>query len=490
MKAIVIGSGIGGMASAVRLASLGFETEVFEQNSFYGGKINSKNIGPYRFDRGPSIFTEPHLVDELLSIVKASDIDFDYHKLPNSCCYFFEDGKRIKLPTGTEAVAACLSEELGEDQKNVEKLLRRFELNYKAVYPVFIKASLHRIMQWLNRKVFKAITRIPFYGLFSSMNTVNRQSFKNPKTTQIFNRFATYNGSNPFKSPGMFNIIAHLELNVGPYMPKGGMVAISDAVYQKALELGVRFHFNKRVEKILYSSGRVEGIATSTNKIVCDLVTSNMDVHFTYDKLLPGLKGPVKILNQEKSTSAVVFYWGIQKTFDNLDVHNIFFSNTYESEFDHLFNKQTLIDDPTIYVHISSKVEKNDAPDGCENWFVMVNAPIDAGQDWVSQKQRLRKNILNKLKRLLKVDIEPLIGEEENVDPVMIEQMYSGKNGSIYGNASNTMMSSFYRHPNFSSKIKGLYFAGVTVHPGGGIPLALSSAAIVEKCVRRDFSIS
>lgn len=490
MKAIIIGSGIGGMASAIRLASLGFETEVFEQNSFYGGKINSKNIGPYRFDRGPSIFTEPHLVDELLSIAKASDIDFDYHKLPKSCCYFFEDGKRIELPTGTEAVAACLSEELGEDQKNVEKLLRRFELNYKAVYPVFIKASLHRIMQWLNRKVFKAITRIPFYGLFSSMNTVNRQSFKNPKTTQIFNRFATYNGSNPFKSPGMFNIIAHLELNIGPYMPKGGMVAISDAVYQKAVELGVRFHFNTRVEKILYSSGRVEGIETSTNKIVCDLVTSNMDVHFTYNKLLPGLKGPVKILNQEKSTSAVVFYWGIQKTFDNLNVHNIFFSNTYESEFDHLFNKQTLIDDPTIYVHISSKVEKNDAPDGCENWFVMVNAPIDAGQDWVSQKRRLRKNILNKLKRLLKVDIEPLIGEEENVDPVMIEQMYSGKNGSIYGNASNTMMSSFYRHPNFSSKIKGLYFAGVTVHPGGGIPLALSSAAIVEKCVRRDFSIS
>ncbi|MEJ6686804.1 MAG: phytoene desaturase family protein [Crocinitomicaceae bacterium] len=490
MKAVVIGSGIGGMASAIRLASLGFETDVFEQNPFYGGKINSKKIGSYRFDRGPSVFTEPHLVDELLDISKGTKIHFDCHKLDVSCCYFFEDGKRLALPVGKEAVAACLSKELGEDQDHIKKLLNRLELNYKAVYPVFIKVSLHRLKQWLNINVFKAIARIPFYGLFSSMNTVNRKNFENPKTTQIFNRFATYNGSSPFKSPGMFNIISHLELNIGPYMPIGGMVSISDAVYQKAIDMGVRFHFNTRVAQILYSSGRVNGVALSNKEIPCDLVTSNMDVHFTYEKLLPGLKGPIKILNQEKSTSAIVFYWGIKKSFEKLDVHNIFFSKAYESEFDHLFNKKTLIDDPTVYVHISSKLERSDAPEGCENWFVMVNAPIDSGQDWESQKQKLRLNVLKKLNRILKEDLETLIEVEENIDPIMMEHMYSGKNGSIYGNASNTMMSSFYRHPNFSPIIKGLYFSGVTVHPGGGIPLALNSAAIVEKCVRRDFSIS
>lgn len=490
MKAIIIGSGIGGMATAIRLSALGFDTEVYEQNASYGGKINSKKIGSYRFDMGPSVFTEPHLIDELLALKNLTSVDFEYRKLAVSCCYFFEDGKRVVMPYGPKAVSATLSKELGEDPKIVERLLRRFQRNYEAVYPVFIKVSLHRTKQWLNRNILKAVMRIPFYGLFSAMNQVNTKSFKNPKTTQIFNRFATYNGSNPYKSPGMFNIISHLELNLGTYMPKGGMVEISHSVYQKALELGVRFHFNSRVDEILSEAGKIHGIVSLGVDTQCDLVVSNMDVHFTYEKLLPQTKGPKKILSQEKSSSALVFYWGIRKSFENLDVHNIFFSETYESEFEHLFVKKTLIEDPSVYIHISSKQEIDDAPDGCENWFVMVNAPINVGQDWKRQKERARENILKKLSRLLKEDIESLIEVEEELDPVIMEKMYSGKNGSIYGNASNTMLSSFYRHPNFSSELKGLYFAGVTVHPGGGIPLALNSAAIVEECVRKDFSIS
>jgi phytoene dehydrogenase-like protein len=166
MKAVIIGSGIGGMASAIRMATMGFETHVFEQNTFYGGKINSKLLKGYRFDRGPSVFTEPHLVDDLLALNGPSGIDFTYSKLPISCCYFFEDGFRLALPSGTSAVAKSLSNELGEDRKNVERLLKRLELNYKAVYAVFIQASLHRIRQWLNRNVINAIYRIPLYGLF------------------------------------------------------------------------------------------------------------------------------------------------------------------------------------------------------------------------------------------------------------------------------------------------------------------------------------
>ena len=489
MKAVIIGSGIGGMSSAIRMAAMGFETHVFEQNSFYGGKINSKSIQGYRFDRGPSVFTEPHLVDELLSLNNFSKNDFTYTKLPISCCYFFEDGTRIALPTGSRAVAKSLSDEFGEDQRNIEKILKRLELNYKAVYAVFIQASLHRLRHWLNRNLINAIYRIPFYGLFSSMNSVNTKSFKNPKTTQIFNRFATYNGSDPHRSNGMFNVIAHLELNVGPFMPKGGMVSISDAIYNKAIDIGIQFHFNSRVDEILHSDGKVNGYACAGKNYECDIVVSNMDVHFTYEKLLPRLKGPRKILNQEKSSSAIVFYWGIRKSFNQLDVHNIFFSGDYEGEFKSIFHKKTLTNDPTVYIHISSKMEKRDAPTGCENWFVMVNAPIDIGQDWQVQREEVRANILRKLDKLLNEDISKLIEVEEVLDPVKMERMYSGKNGSIYGNASNSVFSSFYRHPNYAPSLKGLYFSGVTVHPGGGIPLALNSAAIVQKCVKADFSI-
>ena len=177
----------------------------------------------------------------------------------------------------------------------------------------------------------------------------------------------------------------------------------------------------------------------------------------------------------------------IKKNFPQLDVHNIFFSQEYEQEFDHLFEKKDISRDPTVYIHISSKVESLDAPKDGENWFVMVNAPINEGQDWNELRARTRANVLLKLNKILGVSIEDLIEEEDYTDPVLMESNYSGKQGSIYGNSSNSRMAAFYRHPNFSSKLKGLYFAGVTVHPGGGIPLALNSAKIIERCVREDY---
>ena len=486
-KAIVIGAGIGGMASAIRLANLGFDTAVYESNSFPGGKINSKKMGSYRFDMGPSVFTEPHLVEELLSINSDESPEFDFIKLPASCCYFFEDGSKITMPSGRKRVAEVFVNQLGEEKRASLAYLDMIEKNYEALYPVFISSSLHRLGQWMNKGIFRALFRMPKYGLFKTMNNVNKSYFKNEKTVQILNRFATYNGSNPYRTPGLLNIIAHLELNIGPYIPKGGMVAITNSVYKKACSMGVEFHFNQKVDEIFFEAEEPSGVLVNGVKKYSDIIVSNMDIHHTYERLMPGVEGPKKILKQEKSTSAVVFYWGIKKNFPQLDVHNIFFSQEYEQEFDHLFEKKDISRDPTVYIHISSKVESLDAPKDGENWFVMVNAPINEGQDWNELRARTRANVLLKLNKILGVSIEDLIEEEDYTDPVLMESNYSGKQGSIYGNSSNSRMAAFYRHPNFSSKLKGLYFAGVTVHPGGGIPLALNSAKIIERCVREDY---
>jgi len=204
---------------------------------------------------------------------------------------------------------------------------------------------------------------------------------------------------------------------------------------------------------------------------------------------LPTVKAPSNILNQEKSSSALVFYWGVKTKVEKLGVHNIIFSEDYSEEFECLFTKKILTDDPTIYIHITSKEEKGDAPHYGENWFVMVNAPIDEGQDWDEIRIRTRKNIIHQVNKILKINMEDYIEEEDFSDPRKIEQQYFGKQGSIYGNSSNSSFSAFYRHPNFSKQLKGLYFAGVTVHPGGGIPLALNSAKIIERCVREDYKL-
>lgn len=206
---------------------------------------------------------------------------------------------------------------------------------------------------------------------------------------------------------------------------------------------------------------------------------SNADVVPTYRKLLPDLPAPEKVLSQERSGSALIFYWGIKGEFENLDLHNILFSGHYEEEFDFIFNHKKLHADPTIYINISSKEEANDAPEGCENWFVMVNAPANHGQDWDELKSQARQNIITKINRILGTDLETLIEEEEVLDPIKIEEKTSSYRGALYGAASNSKYAAFLRHPNFSSRLKNIYFCGGSAHPGGGIPLCLLSAKIV-----------
>ncbi len=211
-----------------------------------------------------------------------------------------------------------------------------------------------------------------------------------------------------------------------------------------------------------------------------------MDAYFTYRKLLPGIKHPERALRQEKSTSALIFYWGVRREFPELNLHNIFFSEDYRSEFDHL-SSGTLCDDPTVYINITSKYTPGDAPAGAENWFTMVNAPYQRGQDWAEIIQRTRSNVLAKLSRILGVDLQQYIECEDILEPTTIESRTSSHLGALYGTSSNKPLSAFLRHPNFSNTIKGLYFCGGSVHPGGGIPLCLLSAQITDQMIQEDY---
>jgi phytoene dehydrogenase-like protein len=206
-----------------------------------------------------------------------------------------------------------------------------------------------------------------------------------------------------------------------------------------------------------------------------------MDIRPSYKKLLPQIQSPKKLLNQERSSSGIIFYWGINRKFDAVGVHNIFFSDQYKEEFQRIFQDKTLIDDPTIYLHISSKAATEDAPEGCENWFILINAPSNEGQDWDDLVQKTRANVIQKLSNCLGVDLARHIVAEDILDPRSIETRTSSSGGALYGNASNNKFAAFLRHPNYRSAIKNLYWVGGSVHPGGGIPLCLSSAKIAAK---------
>lgn len=488
-KAIVIGSGVAGMAVAIRLSIQGFAVEIFESNDFPGGKLSFFESEGFQFDAGPSLFTQPQHIEALFSLANEPIQDyFNYSKVDVVCNYFFENGIELKTYGDTEKLTKEFEEKLGEDPQTITRYLNAAKNLYNNVGSVFLNHSLHQPSTWLNKRIFKAISSLKFPYLFNSLHHYNQSQFKTKEAVQLFNRFATYNGSNPYKAPAMLSLIPHLEQNQGTYYPQGGMINITNALYKLALKKGVQFHFNQKVEKIHTLKEKVDGINANGKRYSADLVVSNSDVFYTCKNLLNDSSLASKIDKIERSSSALIFYWGIKKEFSKLGLHNIFFSENYEEEFNHLFHHKTLYNDPTIYINITSKMEPGFAPEGCENWFVMINAPTNIGQDWDSLIQFARKNIMTKLNRILNTDLESLIETEHQLNPVTIEQRTGTYQGSLYGTSSNNKLAAFFRPPNFSSKIKGLYFCGGTVHPGGGIPLCFQSASITAALINKAYA--
>lgn len=483
-KIVVIGSGIAGMAAAIRLAVNGHDVTVYEKNSYPGGKLSAFTKDGFHFDAGPSLFTQPQNIEELFELASEPINNyFQYIKLPEICNYFFENGKTLTAYDEPEKLAASVEQAIEEKAENIISYLRHSKKLYDNIGSVFLNYSLHKRSTWINRHIFKALKTVRFSYLFRTLNDYNRSVFKTPEAAQLFNRYATYNGSDPYKAPGMLSLIPHLEFNEGCFYPEGGMISITNALYALARKKGVKFEFNEQVQRIIHNEAKVKGVVVNDANVFADNVVTNADIYFTYKQMLRHDAKAQKVLKQQRSSSAIIFYWGINKKFDQLGLHNIFFSDNYRREFDQIFNRQTIAADQTIYVNVTSKLDPAHAPAGKENWFVMVNVPANSGQNWDELKKAARANVLLKLSRLLCEEIEPLIETEEVLDPMLIEERTGSYMGSLYGTSSNSRLSAFFRHPNFSGYIKGLYCCGGSVHPGGGIPLCFKSAKIVADLI-------
>ena len=483
-KAIVIGTGVGGLAISIRLALKGYQVEVFEKNSYPGGKLSAFEKDGFRFDAGPSLFTQPQNIEELFTLAgEPLEKYFSYQRVPIANKYFYENGKQVKAFTDAEDFAKEMKLQLNEDPQVVLKYLQQSKKLYENIGLLFLEHSLHRAKTWFHSRVFKAFLTLKLPYLFQSLHQYNSSKFSSPEAVQLFNRFATYNGSSPYKTPAMLSLIPHLEQNEGTFYPTGGMISITNALYQLALKKGVKFHFDSPVQRIIHDNGNISGVEVNEQVYSAKIIVSNADVYFTYKNLLANLSMAKKVLKQERSSSAVIFYWGIKKKFPQLELHNIFFSKEYKNEFEYIFKEGKLSSDPTVYINITSKMQVDQSPEGKENWFVMVNAPANLGQNWEELKKALRENILLKLSRMLGEDIGAQIETEHTLDPIMIEQQTASYMGSLYGTSSNSKLAAFLRHANFTSAIKGLYFCGGSVHPGGGIPLCLKSAKIVSDLI-------
>jgi phytoene desaturase len=326
-----------------------------------------------------------------------------------------------------------------------------------------------------------------------TMHQAQRSFVRSTQLQQLLGRFATYVGANPYLAPATLNVIAHVELNEGVWYPTHGIYTLAQALVQLAVELGVEFHFDSPVKQISILDQQASGIILQDGRSVpASAVLANVDVATVYKNLLPqqpGIKAELeKLLSGERSCSGFILLLGVRGIRPTLVHHNIFFSSNYQQEFDQIFRLGIMPDDPTIYAAITSRSTPSDAPQDMENWFILVNAPsLGSNWNWEARALDYRNLILDKLASF-GYDLRKDILVERVITPIDLERMTGAYRGALYGLSSNNRWAAFRRVHNRSHLLKGLYFAGGTTHPGGGIPMVTLSGKVASQMLIQDFA--
>ncbi|MFT4601163.1 MAG: phytoene desaturase [Arenicella sp.] len=483
---IIIGGGPAGIASALRRRKRGEKVLLLEKNDHIGGKLDVYEWEGYRWDKGPSLFTLPKLVDELFELYGKNPKDyFNYQLIDENCRYYFPDGTHFIFHSDPirrqEALADFFTE---QEVEKVEKYIKKIANTYEAIGDLFIAAPKRGFTDLFKGEILKQYPKFASRQMLLSLNRYNERMLGNEKLVQLFNRFGTYNGSNPYKMSGLYSMIPHLELNIGTYFPIGGMRAIIDSLEILATEVGIEIRRDEPSTKVIKSGDKFD-VHLMDDTVTSDQLICAIDHVNFYQDVMPDDQMIAKHQDEERSTTAVVFYWAIEGNYPEIGLHNILFSADYPKEFHQLFDLKVIPDDPTFYIHNSSAVEDNAAPKNGQNWFVMINAPAGT-QPSDEELERLRSQIKARVKKHINIDLTDKILHEERWDMQRIRKDTGSFMGSLYGASFNTKTSSFTRHGNKSKKHKNLYFAGGSVHPGGGIPLVLNSAKIVDELMEKN----
>ncbi|MCG8372715.1 MAG: phytoene desaturase family protein [Balneolales bacterium] len=478
MKISIIGAGIGGLSAACLLAAKGHHVEVFEKNERAGGKMNIVEAEGFRFDTGPSLLTMPHLLEKLF---RECGYEMNDHLtlLPLSpiCRYNYQDGTIFNCFDDRSETAREIARFSEEDASAYSKFLAYSESIYLKTANAFIYNPLFGFTD------FRKLNLLSFFGIdaFSTVSKSVNRFFRSHQLRKFFKRFTTYNGSSPYLAPATLNVIPHVELNQGGFYVDGGLYKIAETLFWLAGELGVTFHFNSSVQNIQVSGKRVTGLVSKGEVNPCDLIFANSDATETLTTLIDDAsvshRKKKKASNIEPSCSGFVLLLGIDRTYDQLVHHNIFFSEGYEQEFNQIFNQKVMPDDPTIYIANTSFSNPEHAPEGSSNLFILVNAPYQSGKySWESNAGAYESKVISELEKRGLTDLAKHVTFRHRITPDDFYDKYLSNKGSIYGTSSNTKFSAFVRPRNKSKDIAGLYFVGGSTHPGGGIPLVIQSA--------------
>ncbi|MBP3951105.1 phytoene desaturase family protein [Bacillus suaedae] len=482
----IIGAGLGGLASAILLAYEGFNVEVYEKNQHVGGKMMRVNLGEAKFDFGPNTITMPHVFQNIIERTGANPDDyFQFIQLDSHTRNHFPNGESLDLSTDTQSMKKQLLQMDPYAAKNYDAYLEEVSRLFKLSNKYFLPKTFTSWKDYLSPSLAAALFRV---RPLESLDHFHRRYFKNNSLIQMMNRYATYIGSSPYLAPATFAMISYLELVEGVYYVKGGNPAIAEGFFKRAKELGVTFHLGSEINSIDVQNKHAKTIISKDGKTKeVDLVIMNGDLLRSYPTLIKKEHrkhlSDKRLDSYEPSISAFVILASLKKRLPGLIHHQVFFSESYQNEFNDLFNKKVYSNDPTIYICNSSYTDQSISPQG-DNLFILINAP--SGTNTTEKELNNYKNRIYQLLADKGYDIRPYLIEDRIISPQNISDQFYAYKGALYGPSSNNLRDSFLRPPNQSRDVNNLYFVGGSTHPGGGSPMVtLSGMNVADLIVQR-----
>ena len=484
MNSIVIGSGFGGIAAALRLKAKGHKVTLIEKHPDLGGRARVFRKNGFIFDGGPTVITAPYLINELFELFKKDPKD--YIKLSPLKVWYqfvFEDKSKFNY-SGNENEMKTQIEELNkEDVKGYEKLV---SFTKKIFDKGFIELSdipfdkpfvmMQQLPSLLKLKSYKSV-----YSLVSSY-------IKNEKLRRMLSMHPLLVGGNPFTTTSIYGLILYLEKKWGIHYSMGGTGNIIKGFEKLMNEVGIKVIKGNEVTKILSKNNKVTSVQLDNyDKIDANNVICNADPPAVYEKLLNEKNNNSFLFKWKKkrmeySMGLFVYYFGTKKIYDNVEHHTIKFGSKYKEHLDDIFDKKKLNNDISYYLHRPSATDKSMAPEGNDCFYVLVPVPNNqSGIDWSIEGDKMKKLIIDKMENDLMPNLRNNIVEDFYLTPDYFEKDLNTKFGSGFSIQPKFTQSAYFRFHNKSEIYDGLYFVGAGTHPGAGVPGVLSSAKVLDK---------
>lgn len=484
-KAVVIGAGLGGIASALRLRAKGYEVTIMDRGDQLGGRAKVFKRNGFIFDAGPTVITAPFLIDELFALFNRKTSDY-VSIVPVQPWYrfYFDDGSIFNYGGTLEDTLKEIEKLSPEDVNGYKRLLRTSEAIFDVGFSQLADKPFHKLTTML-----KQIPNLIKLGSYRTVWQLIARHLKHEKLRQAFSIQPLLVGGNPFSTTSIYNLIHFLERKWGIHFALGGTGAVVAGLERLMREQGIKIVLNTSVDRILTTNNKATGIVTENGAIVdCDLIVSNADPSYLYGKMLhkrdQRLSARIKTSHAKFSMGLFVLFFGTTKKFEDVAHHTIWLGKRYESLLNDIFNKKVLAEDFSLYVHRPTATDPSMAPEGSDSFYVLSPVPnLQGGVDWETEAQHYGDKIVKALSETMMPGLQDHIVERFHMTPNDFQRNYCSTHGAGFSIAPILSQSAWFRYHNKSEGPDNLFLVGAGSHPGAGIPGVLCSAKVLENLV-------